>query len=243
MKKGLIILLALGLVVTGAILAGQQTSYLETPEATPRVISVNGQGEILAEPDIAMIELGVQTEHKDSGIAQRMNTGLMDQVMSNLKVNGIQEKDIQTVRYAIYPINEWNPELQRSEPKGFRVDNIVRVTIRDLENVGMVIDGVVDNGANSINSIRFALSDPEAAYFQALELAVKNAQGKAEVIAEAANVTLGEPSRITEGYSTIAPRNDMVMEASAFGAKADMSTSISGGELTIRASVGMDFNF
>jgi hypothetical protein len=243
MKKGLIILLALGLVATGAVLAGQETSYLETPEVTPRVISVNGQGEIIAEPDIAMIELGVQTEHADSGIAQRMNTGLMNQVMENLQSNAIDEKDIQTVRYSIYPINEWNPELQRSEPKGFRVENIVRVTIRDLENVGSVIDGVVDNGANSINSIQFALSDPETAYLQALELAVKNAQGKAGRIAEAANVTLGEPSRITEGYSSIATRSDMVMEAAAYGAKADMATSISGGELTIRASVSMDFNF
>lgn len=243
MKKGLIILLALGLVMTGAVLAGQQTSYLETPEATPRVISVNGQGEVLAEPDIAMIELGVQTEHADSGIAQRMNTGLMNQIMNSLKTDGIAEKDIQTVRYAIYPINEWNPELQRSEPKGFRVDNIVRVTIRDLEKVGMVIDGVVDEGANSINSIQFALSDPEAAYLQALELAVKNAQGKAEAIAGAANVSLGDPSRITEGYSMIAPRSDVYMEAAGMGMKAEMPTSISGGELTIRANVSMDFNF
>ena len=163
--------------------------------------------------------------------------------MNSLKAGGIAENDIQTVRYSIYPINEWNPDLQRSEPKGFRVENIVRVTIRDLDTVGAVIDGAVDGGANSINSIQFALSDPEAAYLQALELAVKNAQGKAKVIATAANVTLGEPSRITEGYTSIATRSDMVMEAAAYGAKADMPTSISGGELTIRASVSMDFNF
>lgn len=243
MKKGLIILLALGLVMTGAVLAGQQTSYLETPEETPQIISVSGQGEITAEPDIATIELGVQTENEDSGIAQRMNQGLMRQVMSSLKTNGIEESDIQTVRYAIYPINDWNPELQRNEPKGFRVQNIVRVTIRDLESVGMVIDGAVEGGANSVNSIQFSLSDPEKVYEQALALAVKNAHSKAEVIAEAANVSLGEPQRITEGYTSVAPRTDVYMEAAGMGVKAEMPTSISGGELTIRASVSVDYNF
>lgn len=243
MKKGFMILLALGLVITGAVLAGQQTSYLETPAETPRVISVNGQGEVIAEPDIAMIELGVQTENEDSGIAQRMNQGLMNKIMSSLKTNGIEETDIQTVRYAIYPINEWNPELQRSEPKGFRVENIVRVTIRDIENVGMVIDGAVDAGANSVNSIQFSLSDPEKAYLQALELAVKNAEGKAKVIAEAAGVTIGQPSRITEGYSMPAPRSDVYMEAATFDMKAAAPTSISGGELTIRANVSVDYDF
>lgn len=242
MKKGLIILLALGLVMTGAVLAGQQTSYLEAPEETARIISVNGQGEVTVEPDIATIDLGVQTEHADSAIAQRMNQGIMNQIMNILKLEGIAETDIQTVRYAIYPINEWNPELQRSEPKGFRVDNIVRVTIRDLENVGNVIDGAVDKGANSINSIQFSLSDPEKAYLQALELAVENAQSKAQAIAGAANVTLGEPSRITEGYSVIAPRTEVFMDA-AMGMKAEAPTSISGGELTIRANVSVDYNF
>jgi len=243
MKKGFIILLALGLVLTGAVLAGQQTSYLETPTETPRVISVNGQGEVIAEPDIATIELGVQTENEDSGIAQRMNQGLMNKIMGSLKTNAIEETDIKTVRYAIYPINEWNPELQRSEPKGFRVENIVRVTIRDIENVGMVIDGAVDAGANSVNSIQFSLSDPEKAYLQALELAVMNAEGKAKVIAEAAGVTITEPSRITEGYSMPAPRTDVFMEAAGMGMKAEMPTSISGGELTIRANVSIDYNF
>lgn len=72
------------------------------------------------------------------------------------------------------------------------VENTVYVTVRNLENIGKLLDAAVSAGANQIYGIQFDVADKSAALSEARKGAVANAQAVAQELAEAAGVTLGE---------------------------------------------------
>jgi uncharacterized protein YggE len=72
------------------------------------------------------------------------------------------------------------------------VDNTVFVTLRELSELGDVLDAVIAAGANSINGIQFDVADRTTATADARKAAVADARSQAEELAEAAGVELGE---------------------------------------------------
>ncbi len=156
----------------------------------PRTIFVNGTGRVTLTPDIAHISIGVVTEDKDAGSAVTANTTQSQAVMDALKGFGVADEDIRTTNFSIYPQQDWSQDVPVIV--SYRVQNSVLVTVRDLDQIGGILDAVVRAGANAINGIQFDVEDREAAYTLALEAAVQNARSRAETLAEAAGVDLGE---------------------------------------------------
>jgi len=118
------------------------------------------------------------------------------------------------------------------------VNNTVTVTVRDLENVGSVLDAAVQAGANNINGIQFDIADREAAQQQAMTAAMENAQARAEVLAESAGVQLGDILSLQSylGSSTPVPYGkgyDMAVQEAA------MSVPVSPGEMQIMVDVSV----
>ena len=70
----------------------------------------------------------------------------MDALMKALTARGIEERDIQTTRFSIYPEYQYDRDKDRSELVGYRVNNQISVTIRNLDQVGMVIDDMLEAG-------------------------------------------------------------------------------------------------
>jgi uncharacterized protein len=180
--------------------ADHQQSTEPVPAEPQRTISVNGSGVVSLTPDIATISIGVRTENADASEAVSSNNSQTAQVMAALESFGIAEEDIQTSNFSIYPRQDYNREGELIGTT-YVVDNTVIVKVRDLDQVGAVLDASVRAGANSIGGISFTVEDSSEAYNQALEAAFASARSRAQALASAAGVQLGDVQTISSYVS------------------------------------------
>jgi len=195
---GICLLVGLLAGIGGVALAknpGQAVSGTEQPPM--RTMNVNGTGKAYLTPDIAYINIGVQTENKDASEAVTSNNTQVMKVTAALKAAGVAEKDIQTTNFSIYPQPKYDDKGQPTGEITYVVQNTVSVTVRDLAKIGDLLDAAVKAGANNIYGIQFDVLDKNAALTLAREEAVKNAQVAANDLAKASGVTLGPIQTIT----------------------------------------------
>jgi uncharacterized protein len=184
--------------------AHAQTPEPKSPAAT-RIIVI-GEGKVTVTPDYAAIRSGVTTTAKTVKEASDTNAKIMTAITAALLDSGIAQKDMQTSQFSVEPIYT-NPasiaskfETTAIAPKlvGFRVSNQVNVTIRQLSQVGEILDRLVKAGATDIGNLAFLVNDPAKPLDQAREAAFADARRKAELYARAAGVNLGRVMWITE---------------------------------------------
>jgi hypothetical protein len=216
-------------------------------EAITPSIMVSGTGEIKVKPDIARIDLGVQTQDKDSAKAVQQNASIADAVIKAVRAAGVAESDIQTTNYSIQPLYDFlQPKPGESQGqqvfRGYQVMNTVRVTVRKLAITGNVIDAATKAGANWSGGISLDLNDADKqkAEDAALAKAVADASRKAEIIAKAAGVSSLRLITISEGGGG---SNPVPMMGRAEFAMAKAPTPIVAGEQTISASVSVRYSF
>ena len=189
-KKTMFIIgtLLMGAVLLSACGTIQAQGVTSTSE---RYIRVSGSGEVAVVPDIAYINIGVHSEAEDVSSALEANNTQAAELTEALKAEGIEEKDIQTANFNVYPQTRYD---NMGQPVGtsYVVDNTVYVTVRDLANLGKMLDTAISAGANNIYGISFDIADKETVLAQARELAIKDAEAKAQSVAEVAGVTLGQ---------------------------------------------------
>ena len=196
-------------------------------------IFVNGSGKISVEPDLGIINLGVSKTDKTVSRARKAAAIAMNAVMKAVKKSGVADKDIKTQHFGIQPEYRWTQNKQ--EFVGYKVTNNISVKVRDLDNIGGLIDEVADAGGDLIrlNGISFTIEDTNQLAIEARELAVKDAIAKAKQFASLTDVTLGKLIYITEtGSNTPIPM--LKTAGMAFSEAGDISTSpISEGEVEI----------
>ena len=162
-----------------------------------RTMEIYGQGNIKVNPDIGYITMGVITEDKLLKIAQSENTIKSNKLINALIETGVKRDDIKTESYNIEKLYEY--ENGKREFIGYRVSNILNITIRDLKKLGEVIDISVESGANIVRNIEFAISNESFYYRKALVKAVNNAIRKAYDIAFTVGASLDKiPIEIVE---------------------------------------------
>jgi uncharacterized protein YggE len=194
----------LGAASFGAMAARGASAQQATPVASndiPATVYVNGQGVVTVAPDTASVIVGVNIIDTTLSSAQEKATDQMTAVIDALKAAGIDEKDIQTVNYSVNILQNYDQNGNPSTIEGFQVSNQVNVTVRDLAQLGSILDTVVAQGANAIYGISFFVNDPSSAASQARELAVQDAKRKADELAAAAGMKVGRILSISETYS------------------------------------------
>lgn len=172
----------------------------EVGKPATRTISVNGNGQVYITPDVAYITIGVQTQAPQVTDALNQNNAQAQAISNALQALGVDAKDIQTSAFNIYPQQNYTPEGMPMEIV-YMVQNSVYITVRDLSQLGVILDGVVRAGANNVNSISFDVLDKSAAISEARAKAIADARKTAEEMAAAAGVTLGELQSLNV-YST-----------------------------------------
>jgi len=206
-----------------------------------RTLNVNGTGQIFLSPDIAYIYIGVHTEEVTAADAVTANNEETQQVIEALKAAGVDAKDIRTTNFSIWPNQQYSPEGQ---PIGTRyvVDNSVFVTVRELENLGDLLDAAVSAGANSINSIQFDVADKTEALKKAREEAVKDAKAQAQELADVAGMGLGEVQSISFYDSAPVPYMDSYGKGGGGAAVSEAAAvPIQPGQLTLTVTVSMSY--
>lgn len=193
-----------------------------------------GKGRITAEPDIAVLRLGVETTGENLTTAQAENARLSQAVLQSLRQLGVE--DIKTFQYAINRLIVF--ENNQSIDKGYSVRNILEIRTDNMNQVGLLIDTAVQNGANVVDLISFEVSDTYEYYLQALNLAVINASDKAKAIAETLGIMNPPiPIRIIENETTPVPFQTIGLR------EGFVSTPIEAGTHQIEASVTVVFAF
>lgn len=214
-------------------------------------IQATGVGVVEAQPDIAIISLGVETFAATVSAARGEAATAMDAMITELRAAGVDDDDLETQYFNIQPEYTYDQvsttlengeRITRSERRlvGYRVTNTLSVTIRDLDNIGSIVDSVAEAGgdATRLNNISFTIDDGSALEAQARELALRDAVAKADLYASATGVDRGKLVAIVETSGTQYPQ---VAKAESFsGATFDgaaPATQILAGDLQVRVTV------
>ncbi|MEL6450794.1 MAG: SIMPL domain-containing protein [Pseudomonadota bacterium] len=206
---------------------------LSAQDDTPTV-SVVGQGQVAAAPDMAVISLGVT--HTDASAKAAMDRVSVDAraLLAELEALGVAPRDVQTSQLSVSPIWDNGNGTQPRRITGFVARNALTLRVRDLAGLGAVMDAALEAGSNDFNGLRFGLQDSDTAQGAARAAAVRDAITRATQLAEAAGLSLGPIQTMTE--QSFGGRPEMLA--------ADMRSSgmpVAAGELTVSASVSVTF--
>ena len=164
---------------------------------------VQGYGDVNVAPDTAVISAGVNTEGETASEAVDANSAAMNEVISTLVSAGVADDDIETSYFNVYP--RYHYSNGESRLIGYSATNSINVTLRNISQVGEMLDKLSDSGVSFINGVSFSVSDDQAAKNAALTNAVNDAFNKASILAAASGVSLGAPISIdgTNGSTPI----------------------------------------
>jgi uncharacterized protein YggE len=208
------------------------------PDSDDNRIYVTGSATIITSPDIAIAQLGVQTFNKELEPAVDENNTRTDAIIATLRAQGVDEKDMKTSSFNIYPQREYRDNENIYEIVGYQVNNTLSVTLRDLDSVGKSLQMAITAGANNISGISFTLDDPEPVRNEARTKAIEDARQRAESMAEAAGVELGSVLNITE---TSSPGVIISRDASYDETAIKSDVPVQPGELELTVQVSMTF--
>lgn len=196
------------------------------------IMTLTGTGEVTIAPDIAVLRFGVETTGEHLTDIQNQNAQISQAVLDALQ--DLNVTDINTYQYSIN--KRYDYEDGKQIDKGFTVRNIFEIKSKDLDNIGIIIDTAVYNGANVVDFIEFQVSDTSFYYNQALDLAIKNAYHKAILVSKTLGISNSPvPIRINEvGSPPIATLDFARLEGA-------VATPIEPGSKQIKASVVIKF--
>lgn len=199
----LLFLIALGLGGVFIRNSMKQYDYIGKVVEQRDTITISGEGKVVAIPDIATIQLGLNTEKKSVAEAQKENTAKMNELNKQLKAQGVDAKDIQTSNYSIYPQYDWNNGRQTL--RGYQVSQTVTVKIRNLDKVGDIVSAAGTLGLNQVGGLSFDIDEPEVLRQQARIKALENAREKAKALADIMGVKLGKVVSFNESSTYPGP--------------------------------------
>jgi uncharacterized protein YggE len=207
-RIGIGALTALGL--AGFLLLQPGVAQTPVPNETPspggdttlHTVNTTGYGQVDVAPDQALVRLGVQTEGETASQALAENSQRMQALLTSLSNAGIAPADIQTQNISLFPrYSDQGPGVVTPTQRivGYTVSNIVQVRVRNLSNLGTLLDTAVNAGVNTIENVSLVVSDTSTWVDQARSDAFDDAEHRAQQLASLAGGHLGEVLNISEG--------------------------------------------
>lgn len=200
-------------------------------------ITVQGIGSVKVNSDRAGISLGVREAAEEVTTAQAIVNERIAAIVEALKAMGLTEDDISTNNIGIYP----NYNYDDGETIiSYSAYNNIYLTVKDVNKTGAFIDAAFAAGANSLDYVEFSAAETAEADAKALALAVESAREKAQIIADAAGVKLGEIVEIRDnaeasfGGNGIYVKNDVEADTGS-------GTDVMASKQTITAAVSITF--
>jgi uncharacterized protein YggE len=234
--KSVSILAVVALVLTALLSACGPMTVNAEAQPPLRLINVTGTGEVSLSPDIAYIYLGVHTEDASASEAVAANNTQTQEVIEALQNFGVEANDIRTSNFSIWPAQNYGPDGLPLDTR-YVVDNTVYVTVRDLDQMGELLDVVIGAGVNTVNSIQFDVAEKKDSLREARAAAIEDAQERARELAQAAGLELGDIQSISFFDSAPYP----VFTGKGGGGAAEAAVPIQPGQMTLSASVSISY--
>jgi len=247
--------LAASALALAAPVALAPAAMAQTAAAVPAIapghtlLTVNAQGSSTSTPDMAGFSAGVTTQAATGSEALKANSTRMSSVVAALKKAGVADRDIQTSNLNVSPIYaqpvrrpDGSYDNQERRITGYEATNTVSVKLRKLEQMGKVVDALVDAGANQINGPQFMMADPDEVQDEARTDAIAMARHRADLYAKAAGLRVVGILSISEGGYVSSPSPVMYrMRAEAAPPAPPPPPPVAAGELETTASVVVQF--
>ncbi|HEY3258370.1 MAG TPA: SIMPL domain-containing protein [Gemmatimonadaceae bacterium] len=214
--------------------SGQPTS---SPSASAPEIATSGRGEISVAPDLARLQVTVETRSSSASAAAADNAVKLTKTVAAVRVAGVDSAQIGTSGYSV--VTDYD---SKSRPIGFVVRNGLRIDVQRIADVGKIIDAALSSGSTQVNGIQFLRLNVNDSRRSAVALAVAEARRDAEVLARAAGGSLGRLIYLTSGFAQM-PRNFELQEVVLTSALAGASTRIMPGDLTVVAVANARWQF
>lgn len=174
-------------------------TVLTTNGQTMAGVVVVGSAQASAEPEIAEVIFGVELRGDDPAALVDEAAGKIDQAIAAAKESGVADADIRTTGYNLWVETVYDPD--RGTPTGeviYHISHYLQATVRDMDRLGGMLAAVVSAGANTISGVNFTVEDTEALIDQARQDALKDAQARAEAMADGLGIELGKPVQVSE---------------------------------------------
>ncbi len=210
------------------------TCLAQDKDLSANTITVTGEGLVKAPPDTAEINFAVVTDAAEAQKAQTANAEISHKVIAVLEKNGIAADDIITLNYSLNPKYVY-VENQSPRITGYEVVNEIKVTLRNLDKIGAVIDLAVKNGINRVENISFYAYNNMDQKIQALQQAVSDARIKADTIAASLGKKIVGVKSASGNWSDTQP-TPIYYEKMPISVGGATATDINPGQVEIRAS-------
>ena len=208
----------------------------------PRTIEVTGNGEAHVAPDVASLNLAIETHAATAQESAGQNAALAKKVVDALtaKLNG--KGKVWTGGYSLYPEYSESPQPnQKPAVTGYRAENSITVETGEIGMLGGLIDTAIQAGANRINFLNFTLRDESQARSQAIALAAKDAQTQADSLAKSLGVKLGPVVKATTEAEARPMPVMRMMGAMAESSTMGAPTPVQPNEVTVPATVSITY--
>lgn len=244
MKKVIAFLIMVFLAIIIIFFAIKSVNELNNGDANKNVyqinnISVNGTGEVFAKPDIAQVTIAVSKSEKTAFEAQQKNAEAINQVIKFIKETGIEEKDIKTTNYSLNPVYDYITN-RGSVLKGYEARQNLEIKIRNITNVGKVLEGATEAGANEVYGLVFTIDDEEKLKEEARKIAIQKAKDKAKELSKDLDVKLKKLISFSESGG-MPPPIYPVFETFGKTASAPVSPEVPTGENKISITVTLTY--
>jgi len=219
--------------------------YIGQEIESKNTITVSGTGEVYTKPDLAFTTFSVVTEKKEVAEAMEENTQKMNAIINSIKEQGIEEKDLKTTSFNIYPIYEWNERTQfypdgQRVLVGYEIKQSLEVKIRDMGKIGIIIQKATDAGANQVGNLQFTIDDEDEVKKQAREQAIKEAKDKAKELASQLGIKLVRIVNFNEN-GTIPYYSAPKAEMAAMDSNSEEVLQVETGENKIEVNVSITY--
>ena len=180
---------------------------IKHPNGQVASISVSGEGEVTAIPDIATVSFTVRESAKTVPEAQKLAEAKIKLGLKALVDLGVEDKDTKTLSYTVNPkyeshqtgyCNVYVCPPTKSVITGYEVSQSVTVKVRKVEKAGEVVGVLGKVNITEISGPDFTIDDIDKSQSDAKAIAIKDAKEKAESTAKALGVSLGSITQFSE---------------------------------------------
>lgn len=222
----------------------KEYKYIGRDVNAQTTITVSGDGETFAAPDIASVSFAIMQEAKTPADARKIVDEKMKKISEFLSTSGVAAKDIKTTGYNLNPKYEWQqkqivciayPCIQPPGKQvllGYEVTQSTEVKVRDLDNAGTILGGLTDNGATDVSGLNFMVENEDGVKATVREMAIAKAKAKADQLAKDLGVSLVRIVSFNEGgnYPMYYARGGMEMKAMSADVGNQSAPIVSAGE-------------
>ncbi len=209
--------------------------YAVPRQTTENIVDVTGTAQMTVSPDQVVVYAQVLTKAETADAAKNMNAEISEKVLNELKLMGIETKDIETENYNIYQDCEWTQDGQKC--KGYAASNSIKIKSKKFDDAGKIVDAVVDSGA-LVNYINFELSLGKQNEYKKLVLsdAAKDAKSKAEALAGGFGKRVGKLVSVSASDYSYVPYPLFAMTEASVSAK-QAATDLPSKTLEVTATI------